>query len=767
MIHQFKGPVVYLSLFLLLFSTLLAVLSLSADAVIMLLGSLLGGAILALGLYAGWDNARQARPIYTQLSQAGLILALMLLLAAWSSQGLTFGLLIFLIAVQAARNFSLSSRRDLYFALVVSLVCLLYAAAQSRSGGFLIYMAAYTLAGGVTLAALHQDQRLQQSLSHAQGFGRGQLWGLTGGFSLVLVALTILLYFTLPRPPAAHLGGFPSGGGSYDNREWLDQASNDPLNTPRNPAVDLAEDEGAGNGGEPGESMVGEGFDYSGFKDQLNLNEPRTDKGSGLFNGILLYLQADRPVYLRGGVFDSFDGLSWHRSYSGNEKLRLDFDRIVFDQTDASDWVHQTIQVVENLPGEIYGAVRIAELQFPASVIARDYYQGLHVPGKLRKGTEYSLKSAIQLAAGRPSSGPEALAGPDNYLQLPDDLPQRIPALAARIMGSNVDLTAAGLLEQHLRTAYQYTFETVVSSQGRIPLDEFLFETRLGHCEYFATAMAIMLRTQGIPARLATGFSATTYNPLTGYYEVRGLDAHAWVEAWFPDHGWVLFEPTAYYQLPESHSEASTASQLEEYLDALARAAELNSEDRDTLTPIELMHNSFRALRELLKQGWLVVKRAIILLGRLLWELLPLLLGGGALLAMLYFFAWHRFLDWLARRRVHSAMESLSANDFILFCFQEMERLLARYGHGRNQGWTVQEYLERLQALDVGLSQSTGDIGQAFCQVRYGDKSMQNPDLSKLNEHFDKLSRHPFPPSDLNRLARLVIFREKPPVQRS
>ena len=72
----------------------------------------------------------------------------------------------------------------------------------------------------------------------------------------------------------------------------------------------------------------------------------------------------------------------------------------------------------------------------------------------------------------------------------------------------------------------------------------FLFETKTGHCEYFASAMAIMLRLQGVPARLVTGFSATNKNPLTGYFEVRALDAHAWVEAYFPAHGWVTFEPT-------------------------------------------------------------------------------------------------------------------------------------------------------------------------------------------------------------------------------
>src|SRR6202008_3744488 len=76
------------------------------------------------------------------------------------------------------------------------------------------------------------------------------------------------------------------------------------------------------------------------------------------------------------------------------------------------------------------------------------------------------------------------------------------------------------------------------------PLEDFLFVQRRGHCEYFATALAILLRTQGIPTRVVNGFFGGEWNEFGGYYAVRQGDAHAWVEGYFPEAGWVMFDPT-------------------------------------------------------------------------------------------------------------------------------------------------------------------------------------------------------------------------------
>ena len=129
------------------------------------------------------------------------------------------------------------------------------------------------------------------------------------------------------------------------------------------------------------------------------------------------------------------------------------------------------------------------------------------------------------------------------YLQLPKIDP-RIEALASEATaGAVTPYDKALALENYLHSHYGYTLD-LSGSPGRDPLPNFLFERRAGHCEYFATAMTVMLRSLGIPARYINGFQTGEYNDVGGDFIVRASDAHSWVEAYFPGHGWITFDPT-------------------------------------------------------------------------------------------------------------------------------------------------------------------------------------------------------------------------------
>ncbi len=118
----------------------------------------------------------------------------------------------------------------------------------------------------------------------------------------------------------------------------------------------------------------------------------------------------------------------------------------------------------------------------------------------------------------------------------------RIAELAQRIAGEGSGGERARRLETHLQSEYQYDLE-LLGSGGNGAIETFLFEKRAGHCEYFASALVLMLRSQGIPARFVTGFLGAENSPL-GYAIVRQGNAHAWVEAYVPEEGWVVFDPT-------------------------------------------------------------------------------------------------------------------------------------------------------------------------------------------------------------------------------
>jgi protein-glutamine gamma-glutamyltransferase len=129
------------------------------------------------------------------------------------------------------------------------------------------------------------------------------------------------------------------------------------------------------------------------------------------------------------------------------------------------------------------------------------------------------------------------------YLQLPA-LDVRIPELAkAAAAKARTPYDKAVAIEAYLKSRFGYTLE-LTGKPGGDPLAHFLFETHAGHCEYFASAMTIMLRTLGIPSREVNGFLPGEFNDLAGDYIVRASDAHSWVEAYFPDSGWVTFDPT-------------------------------------------------------------------------------------------------------------------------------------------------------------------------------------------------------------------------------
>ncbi len=168
------------------------------------------------------------------------------------------------------------------------------------------------------------------------------------------------------------------------------------------------------------------------------------------------------------------------------------------------------------------------------------------------------LPDAVRLAG---TDYPEAIRG--MYLQLPK-LDARIPELARTITASQGNsFDKARAMEGYLRSHYGYTLDLSGPPQND-PLAYFLFQKRAGHCEYFAAAMTVMLRTQGIPARYINGFQTGEFNDVAGDLVVRESDAHSWVEAFFPGFGWLTFDPT-----PPSNDEPRQGllSQLSHYWD--------------------------------------------------------------------------------------------------------------------------------------------------------------------------------------------------------
>jgi hypothetical protein len=213
--------------------------------------------------------------------------------------------------------------------------------------------------------------------------------------------------------------------------------------------------------------------------------------------------------------------------------------------------------VFRMVPGESVGSVTVYRqrmesmaLPLPVETLAIDLRR---TTVSLDEGGAVSLRGipieALEYRA-LVAAGPVTAALPPGEGKTPaavlgrEGVTDRITQLAAQAMGEGSAAERAGRLEDFLIRSYTYTLD-FVGRGGDHPVDDFLFRYKSGHCEYFASAMVLLLRSQGIPARLVTGFLGGEFNPLEGYYIVRQSNAHAWVEAWLGEGvGWRVFDPT-------------------------------------------------------------------------------------------------------------------------------------------------------------------------------------------------------------------------------
>ncbi len=248
---------------------------------------------------------------------------------------------------------------------------------------------------------------------------------------------------------------------------------------------------------------------------------------------------ADEELRLKGGAHDLFRGGVWQRTGGAGEPLaRLPGDSF-FRLSEAPITNRASVWLRPQVPNRLVVPVTAAQLAIDAYAVIATRWGTIELL-QPRSGVmqfEVALAEKPVLFAIEPPPG-----GAAQSLD-PEGITPEVAELAARVMGQGSARSRAEALEAHLVGSYTYSLD-FVGRTGQRPIEDFLFKYKTGHCEYFASAMVLMLRSQGIPARLATGYLGGEFNPLEGYYIVRQWNAHAWVEAFLPGEGWAVFDPT-------------------------------------------------------------------------------------------------------------------------------------------------------------------------------------------------------------------------------
>jgi transglutaminase-like putative cysteine protease len=403
-------------------------------------------------------------------------------------------LLLLLLCAESLRSLDAPNDARLY---ALSFALLLAATAYRPGVIFAIAFVAYVALATVTLTLGHLRRKAERHGVVDAPVDR-TLVGATAGLGAVVLAMSAAVFVAFPRV----------------SRGW------------------------AGRGELPVVSVAG-------FSETVSIGE----FGSQIYANPQIVLRVEFPdgqpadvaqMYWRGRTYDRFDGVRWSRSYP------------MPPSSAPSSWYRERWQL-PMFRQRIYAAPLESKVLFAVHPVLRidadrrmqalfdnagDYvYWGAAAPDY----TAWSMSAPPSADELRGAEG-GFLPGRNRYLQLPA-LSDAVRALADSLTaGAESRYDRVMAVQSHLRR-FTYTLE-LPRTPAEARLEHFLFQRRAGHCEYFSTAMVVMLRTLGIQAREVNGFRGGEWSQFGDYLAVTQNQAHSWVEVWFPNYGWVTFDPT-------------------------------------------------------------------------------------------------------------------------------------------------------------------------------------------------------------------------------
>lgn len=474
---------------------------------------------------------------------------------------------------QLLHSFDVPARRDLQYSLVSSLVLIGVAGVLSISMSYGLHLLVWAGAACVAMVLAHRSEMAELPRLIPSPGAPGRPTGLGRSVRPAVAALVAILVlggvafaFVPPAGTARGLafpsvlpaapGGLPVPGGlSNPSLGSNDPANNDPGRL----------DQTAGEGAS---------FGYFGFAEELDTAvRGRPD------NTLVMRVRSSRADFWRGQTFDTWDGRRWTLADDRTRNLRSDVLPLEIPATPTEakfggNELVQTFYLERPGPNLIFSAYAPHRVYFAD----RQLFQ---LPdGTLRAGVDLGGETVYTVISLRPAVTEQILREASDigggvpeeitrkYLQLPADLPARVRQLAADVTRSaptRYDKVRA--LEAWMGRNTTYTLDIPPLPRGADAVEQYLFVDRQGFCEQIGTSLVVMLRSLGIPARLAVGYASGKRNPFTGMYEVRASDAHSWAEVWFPGLGWQGFDPTAEVPLAGDPGPVSAAAGIGEYLD--------------------------------------------------------------------------------------------------------------------------------------------------------------------------------------------------------
>ncbi|MEM1368104.1 MAG: transglutaminaseTgpA domain-containing protein [Cyanobacteria bacterium P01_H01_bin.15] len=711
----------------------------------------IGGAVWS------WQQRRRSNIGLKFLLAIGMVLAMLAffnnLLSNLNDTRLVLAEL--LIQLQVLHSFDLPRRKDLGYSMTIGLILMAVAGTVSQTSQFSLFLALFLF---FALPALILDYRSRLGFSSAsktqtlQSIAPKGFWLSPRRWSalfLVIVLIGLGVFAVMPRFPGYKLQSFPvSSPGSLEQKFQDDPGVVNP-SFARDGRRNGNEGEGSSGGGDTQEDGVSNTLtQYYGFNstiDQVNF-------GGTLEPQLVMRVRSQSPGFWRVLAFDQYTGTGWtlsqedktqsvqRPSYSfrfllpsvlGNLRRDVPTRRIV-----------QTYSILERLPNLLPVLSDAQYFYFPSEELAVDSEGGIRAPFELDEGVTYTAISRVprrnrSLLQTAGKDYPEKIR--DRYLQIPSEIVPDLQAAANQLLSqANEPITApseiALFLAQSLKQSYQIQSGIPAAAIGDGDLTQAFLSLKGGHPDHFPTVLTMMLRSLGIPARLAVGYQRGQFNPFTGFYLIRNTDAHAITEVYFPGQGWFTFDPIPGHELvPPGYEQNETFAVLTAFWRWVA--GWLPSPIRNALAQVTrwLFGNAFKLI------GWLWGIMTGSFFGVLLGLVLLIILGFASWLLTMALKNW-----WRARQ--------LAQLPLMAQRYQQMLDALRLSGYGKRHSQTPREYAQSLQLDYPGApGQAISDITEAYVAWHYGSRS---PDIDAVENQWQQLQHH---------LKRLRSRKQNPP----
>jgi protein-glutamine gamma-glutamyltransferase len=480
----------------------------------------------------------------------------------------------------------------------------------------------------------------------------------------------------------------------------------------------------------------------SGFSNRVTLGEiGRIEQSSAAVMHVRSYQgEGFLPVKWRGAALAEFDGKTWFNPPGQEQVVQVDDGQLVVrSATEGAargpNLVYQ-VHLEPLISDTLFFAGTVETIKIDVRYLRYSRGGGFHVVPRFGiRGLNYSAYGFLpnEWAPGR-YTAQLPLGVLRELLSLPETTDPRIPELARQMtVGADTPAQKARALESHLRRDYGYTLE-LLSKPVDDPLAYFLFERKKGHCEYFASSMAVMLRTLGIPSRVVTGFQSGVYNPMTGWQVIRASDAHSWVEAWIEGRGWTTFDPTPF---DTSGRDAGVLGRLSLLADTASQFWNdwvMNYDLSHQVALASRMQEAGRSMRFTDFDDLTLALKAHVLEG------LRYLLWSVAILALITAYVWYGPTArawWKRRVQTRKIGGGLSDPSDATILYQQMLELLSKRGVQKPAWYTPVEFARVVKAPQMAPLVEEATV--AYNELRYGGKPDAAPRMLRVLEQIRQL----------------------------